>query len=491
MQIHELNRPRRADEGLGDWAKVAGTALKQAATGPEQNTSAASAGILDPKQKLAAVMKEPAMVKLATQYADEWLKDPKSQGQVSAQAAPPNTAQSQQSSWVGQNTNVPAVQRKAQAQTTQPVQRTAPQAPSQQPVPPGETPEQKRIRLQKAAQQNIDKTATPVPTAPVPQTPADIRKAKQAQAGQAAQDQMAPFSNLPADQAATQAANIRKAKQAQAAQNAQAQMAVKEDATVAAPGTYNKKTGAAKLGGKTMTALSDLPANVQQQIQAKQQVAAPTKATGTAMPLKPYQVPGAGTNPNPTTQPAGTTKPQIPATTPNNYMDDFEAWANQKTAMRDSTTYRTIGLADVKNTTSKENLKAELAAARQAVDTAQGNPTATKEAVKNYILTALAGAQLIASQNKVASASTPAPAAQQSSNPAAAGTAASGTGQTNAANSAQPIDINALLKSAGLDPVALQKAATVMQKATRNNKLSATGDDAIDGMLGLMGYKVS
>jgi hypothetical protein len=37
----------------------------------------------------------------------------------------------------------------------------------------------------------------------------------------------------------------------------------------------------------------------------------------------------------------------------------------------------------------------------------------------------------------------------------------------------------------------LTKAGPVMQKATRNNKLSATGDDAIDGMLQLMGYKVS
>jgi hypothetical protein len=64
---------------------------------------------------------------------------------------------------------------------------------------------------------------------------------------------------------ATQAANIRKAKQAQAAQAAQAQMAVKE-----AVGTYNKKTGAAELDGKTMTALSDLPPHIQQQIQAKQ-----------------------------------------------------------------------------------------------------------------------------------------------------------------------------------------------------------------------------
>jgi hypothetical protein len=217
----------------------------------------------------------------------------------------------------------------------------------------------------------------------------------------------------------------------------------------------------------------------------------PAKTTGTAMPTAPYQVPGAGTNPTPTTQPAGTTKPQIPAATPTNYMDDFESWANQKTAMRDSTTYRTIGLADVKNTTQKKNLKTELAAARQAVDTAQGNPTATKEAVKNYILTALAGAQLIASQNKVAAASTQPPTAQQSPKTAAAGTAAPAAGQTNAANPGQPIDINALLKSAGLDPVALQKAATVMQKATQNNKLSTTGDDAIDGMLSLMGYKVS
>jgi len=102
----------------------------------------------------------------------------------------------------------------------------------------------------------------------------------------------------------------------------------------------------------------------------------------------------------------------------------------------------------------------------------------------------LAGAQLIASQNKVAAASTQPPAAQQAPKTAAANTV-SGAGQTNAANAAQPIDINALLKSAGLDPAALQKAATVMQQATRNNKLSATGDDAIDGMLQVMGYTVS
>ena len=76
MQIHELNRPRRTDEGV---LGAIGTALghsvaKGAGYDLSKNNPTASAGILDPKQKLAAVMKEPAMVKLATEYANEWLK---------------------------------------------------------------------------------------------------------------------------------------------------------------------------------------------------------------------------------------------------------------------------------------------------------------------------------------------------------------------------------------------------------------------------------
>ena len=447
MQIHELSRKRRTDEGIMDVVKGVG---KAAATGLghavaagagydlSKNTTAKSAGILDPAQKLAAVMKEPQMVKLATQYADEWVK------------------------------SIPSP-----LQQAQPAPQTAPQT-----APAGETPEQKRIRLQKAAQQNIDKTAVPAPTKTAAPTPADIRQVKQAQAAQAAQAQMS---------------------------------AVKEDTAVATPGTYNKKTGAAKLGGKTMTALSDLPPAVQQQIQAKQdleqqtgrpnpyttpaaqqpaptatQTTAPAKTTGTTMPITPYQTPGAGTNPNPTTQ----TKPQIPASIPSDYINNFEAWANQKIAMRDPTTYRTIALADVKNTTNKENLKTEIEKAKQEVIKAQGDPAATKEAVKNYILTALAAGQLIASQNRVASASTQAPAygQQGTAQPSATRPAAD---QSNSASQGQPIDIQALIKNAGLDATALQKAAAVMQKATRNNKLRATGDDAIDGMLELMGYKVS
>jgi len=475
MQIHELSSPRRTDEGLGSWAKAVG---KAAATGLghsiakgagydlSKNSPTASAGILDPKQKLAAVMREPAMVDLATKYADEWLKDPKSKVQAQAQAVPEDTAVATPGTYnkktgaakLGGKTMTalsdlpPAVQQQIQAkqqelekQTGRPNPYITPAA--QQPTAPAP------VDAQRFNYNNVAKmpgVATQAQTPPAvgnrtnkadPNNPniKDQTRYVQGRAGSGAGGDATKFAKF--DPATSATAN-------------------------AAQGINNMVRGGV----------------------AAQQPVAPAKATGTAMPTAPYQVPGAGTNPNPTTQPAGATKPQIPPATPNNYMDDFEAWANQKTAMRDSTTYRTIGLADVKNSTQKENLKAELAAARQAVDTAQGNPTATKEAVKNYILTALAGAQLIASQNKVAAASTQPPAAQQSSNSAAAGTSASGTGQTNAA---QPIDINALLKSAGLDPVALQKAATVMQKATQNNKLSTTGDDAIDGMLGLMGYKVS
>jgi hypothetical protein len=476
MQIHELNSPRRTDEGLGSWAKAVG---KAAATGLGHSISkgagydlskddpTASAGILDPKQKLAAVMREPAMVKLATQYADEWLKDPKSKvqakAQAPAQAVPEAIAErvSVPSTIATRPATVPAQGFNANNLMKLPgMQKYAAPAAGTQPQPGTSG-----SRINKADPNNPNIK--------------DQTRYVQGRAGSGTGGDATKFAKY--DPATSATANA-----GQGINNmVRGGVAAQQPATPAtATGTAmplkpyqvpgagtNPKPTATKPG---QTATTTTPAN----------------ATGTAMPLKPYQVPGAGTNPNPTTQPAGTTKPQIPATTPNNYMDDFEAWANQKTAMRDSTTYRTIGLADVKNTPQKENLKAELAAARQAVDTAKGNPTATKEAVKNYILTVLAGAQLIASQNKVAAASTQPPAAQQSSKTAAANTA-SGTGQTNAANTAQPIDINALLKSAGLDPAALQKAATVMQKATRNNKLSATGDDAIDGMLSLMGYTVS
>jgi hypothetical protein len=480
MQIHELNRPRRTDEGL---MGAIGTALGQAVS--PVATQASSAGILDPDQKLAAVMKNPAMVKLATQYADAWLKDPASQ--------------------------VPAAPASAPA--------------AQQSAPPGETPEQKRIRLQKAAQQNIDKTAVPVPAKPAAPTPADIRQAKQAQAAQAAQAQMS---------------------------------AVKEDTAVATPGTYNKKTGAATLGGKTMTALSDLPPNVQKQIQAKQdlaqqtgranpymtpaaqqpapvaqQTAAPAPVTNKTTPAaaqgfnatnvmkmpgmekyaKPAPAPATktanfGVGPqgysNTATlvktapgqpaaktapgQPAAKTAPGQPAAktapaqqqpapaqqqpapvkaTPapaqqqqapardSEYLTKFLDFANERVAPRDSA----LGLADVKHPGS--GLETQLDAAEQAVVKAQGNPAATKEAVKNYMLTAMAGIQLVASKNSIA-------------------------GKQTTSN-----NIAGVLQSAGIDSGALSELGAKLQKLSGNKVLKTTGDATADDALKAMGYTVS
>jgi hypothetical protein len=94
-------------------------------------------------------------------------------------------------------------------------------------APAGETPEQKRIRLQKAAQQNIDKTAMPFSKVPAkqPATPASIRQQKQAAAADAAQQQMAPVSKLPPNQQAIAAGNVRQKQQAAAGAAAQQQAA--------------------------------------------------------------------------------------------------------------------------------------------------------------------------------------------------------------------------------------------------------------------------
>jgi len=384
MQIHELNRPRRTDEGWMDVVKGVG---KAAATGLghsiakgagydlSKNNPTASAGILDPAQKLAAVMKNPDMVKLATQYADEWLK-------------------------------------------------------------------------------------------------------KQAQA-------------VPEAEAVT---------------------------------TYNKKTGRRTLDGKPQTDLSDLPPAVQQQIQAKQQElekqtgrpnpymapaaqqqAAPTqttvpaKTTGTAMPLTPFQVPGAGTNPNatpsPTPSPNATTSAATAVTNPAKakYLKDFLEFANEKIAMRDPTTYKMIGLTSLYTADKKYSLKQQLDAAKKQVISAQGDPAATKEAVKNYILTALAAAQLMASGNKVAAATPQAPAlGRQASAAGKTGAAASATPPTTSV--AGPItgsNAVALLTQAGLPAATLAKAGQAIQTATGNKQLSTTGDSVIDTMLEGMGYTVS
>jgi len=425
MQIHELNSPRRTDEGLGSWAKAVGkaaaTGLAQAVSpglGTTQNMSTKSAGILDPKKKLAAVMKEPAMVKLATQYAKEWSQMPQMQATpvpeaIAERVSVPGTVATKPAAVPAQGFNadnlmkLPGMQKYA-----------APAAGTQPQTQPG-------TRVNKADPNNPNIK--------------DQNRYVQGRAGFGSGSDATKFAKY--DPATSAVAN-------------------------AGQGINNMVKGGV----------------------AAQQQAAPEKPTGTAMPLKPFQVPGAGTNPTPAAAVGYKTAAAPQNSAAATYLKNFLAFANQKIAMRDSSTYKMIGLADVE----KSKLKPELDAAKQAVVAAQGNPTATEAAVKNYILTAMAGAQLIASENAVAAATPQAPAyGQQAATPGAqTGTAsapapAAATGQLTGSNAV------ALLNKAGLGTKVLTPAGQAIQAVTNNKQLSTTGDSVIDTMLEGMGYTVS
>ena len=143
-----------------------------------------------------------------------------------------------------------------------------------------------------------------------------------------------------------------------------------------------------------------------------------------------------------------------------------------------------IGLTSLYTADKKYSLKQQLDAAKKQVISAQGNSEATKEAVKNYILTALAAAQLMISGNKVAAATPQAPAL---------GRQASAAGKTGAGATTTPTtgsNAVALITQAGLPAATLAKAGQFIQTATGNKQLSTTGDSVIDTMLEGMGYTV-
>jgi hypothetical protein len=463
MQIHELNRPRRTNEGAGwDAIKTSVSNAVADATGQDRQANAASAGILIPKQKLAAVMREPAMVKLATQYADEWVKkQAQAVPEAEAVAAPGTYNKKTGAAKLGGKTMTalsdlpPAVQQQIQAK-----------------------------------QQELEKqTGRPnpymTPAAPQPTTPATV---------DAQRFNYNNVAKMPGVANATAAAQTTPATGSQVNKAKPDNPNIKDQTRYVQGRAGSGAGGAATKFAKYDPAISAV-ANAGQGINtmvrggvAAQQPAAPAKATGTSMPLNPRQVPGAGTNPNPT-NPVGYKAATAPSSA---YVTDFLKWANEKVAMRDSATYKMLGLTAAENS----DLKAELDAAKQEVITAQGNPAATKTAVKNYILTALAALQLVSSQNTVKAASPEAPAYGQQ--PAPAGQ----SGKTGAAtsNSTAPTPATgqltgsnavAFLNKAGLTAQVLGSAGQAIQKQTGNRQLSTTGDSVIDTMLEGMGYTVS
>jgi|694.fasta_scaffold40509_3 hypothetical protein len=481
MQIHELNRSRRTDEGIMDVVKGVGNVAKGAydatktavaqsvspGTGTTQNFRASSSGILDPVKKLAAVKANSQMVKLATTYADEWVKK-------QAQPVPEDTAVS--------------TQQELEKQTGRPNPYMSLAA--QQPKAPATVNAQRFNYNNVAKMPGVANTTAAAQTPPV--TGSQVNKADpnnpnikdqtryvQGRAGSGTGGDATKFAKYdPATSAVANAGQgindmVRGGVAAQQpAAPAKSTGTAMPTAPYQVPGAGTNPNPAVTKPGQTATTTT-----------------APAKSTGTAMPLKPFQVPGAGTNPTPT-NPIGYKAAAAPSSA---YATDFLKWANEKIAMRDSATYKMLGLTAAENS----DLKAELDAAKQEVIGAQGDPAKTKEAVKSYILTAMAALQLVASQNTVKAASPeapaygqqPAPAGQtgKTGQPGAAGTAAGtapATGQLMGSNAV------ALLNKSGLTAQVLGSAGQAIQTATGNKQLSTTGDSVIDTMLEGMGYTI-
>lgn len=471
MQIHELSRRRRSDEGFMDVVKgvggAAATALGQATGLTTPNAQAASAGILDPAKKLDAVRKNSDMQRVAAQLAAGWTAE----------------ANKSVSSTGGKTTQTPTG----------------------------------RVHTANPANPNQPAATTPLPEA---------------------------------------------------------------------VGTYNKKTGAANLDGKTMTSLSDLPPAIQQQIQAKQQAAAAPAATTTPAPAattppKSGTLPKPGTPPGfnatnimqmPGMQPAGK-KPAPAATTPTTtppkpgapsgfnaanvmkmpgmpgqpvtpgaaapaaagqsntmanapvsktntaksgnpnatpaavtppadpaekeYWNKFLAYVNKKTAIRDASTYQMIGLDQIqKQSGYKNELEAAKAKILQAYKAGQDvTPAATE-----YILTAMAGAQLISSKNRagveleqpeVDPNNPDAAAGATGDDGAAADGAAPGTAPTAGGKILDIAGVQAVFKDNGVDPALLPKLGTELQKISGTNAVTKTGNGTVDNMLRALGFKVT
>jgi hypothetical protein len=211
------------------------------------------------------------------------------------------------------------------------------------------------------------------------------------------------------------------------------------------------------------------------------------------MPGQPT-VPGAA-KPAPATPAAAATPPAAPATAapPKNtataeYLKKFLAYVNQKTAIRDSTTYQMIGLNQI---LYQSGLRAELDKAKAEVLKAYEAGQDVTAAATDYILTAMAGAQLISSKNRAGvdqQLPDPVTAPDATTGGAPPGTTAAAPGA--ASGSLSKEDVQGLFKLNGVDSAMLTKLGTALQQASGTNTVNRTGNNTIDNMIRALGFKV-
>ena len=440
MQIHELSRRRRADEGVFDVVKgigkAAGSALGAATGVTNPNAQAASAGILDPAKKLAAVRNNSDMQRVAKQLAAGWTAEAAKLAQAAPAAATPPAA------------------------ATTPVPEAVATSPK-----PGAPPGFNAANImQMPGMQPAGKKPAPAATTPTkPGTPPGFNAAN-----------VMKMPGMPGQPPMPGAITPGAAKPGQAAPGA---------TTPPKPGTPPGFNAANVMKMPGMPGQPVTPGAITPGA-AKPAAAAP----GAATPPSGAGQPGA---PAPAPAPAPTGSAEEP------YWIKFLEYVNKKTAIRDASTYQMIGLKQIQDQSGYKN---ELEAAKAKILQAYKAGQDVTPAATEYILTAMAGAQLISSKNRagveleqpeVDPNNPNAAAGVTGADGAAADGAAPGTAPTAGGKILDIAGVQAVFKDNGVDPALLPKLGTALQRVSGTNTVTKTGNGTVDNMLKALGFTVT
>ena len=430
MQIHELSRRRRSDEGFMDIARGLGDAAGVT------KGQAASAGILDKDAKLAAVRKNSDMKRVAAQLAAGWTAEAAKLAKAAPAAAAPPT-------------------RGGAGAFADMANRVAP--PAATPPKPGTPPGFNAANVMKMpgmpGQPVTPGAITPPATKPLPEAVATPPRFNAANVMQ--MPGMQPAGKKPAPTTPPKPG---------------------------APPGFNA-VNPFKMPG--MPGQPPIPGAITPGA-AKPGPAAPGAATPPA---------GAGQPDAPA--PAPTPAPAPAASAEEPYWIKFLEYVNKKTAIRDASTYQMIGLKQIQDQSGYKN---ELDAAKAKILQAYKAGQDVTPAATEYILIAMAGAQLISSKNR-AGQELEQPEVDPNNPDAAAGaTGADGAAADGAAPGAAPVaggkildiaGVQAVFKDYGVDPAMLSKLGTALQTASGTNAVTKTGNGTVDNMLRALGFKVT
>jgi hypothetical protein len=176
------------------------------------------------------------------------------------------------------------------------------------------------------------------------------------------------------------------------------------------------------------------------------------------------------------------------------YWKQFLAYVNKKTAIRDASTYQMIGLKQIQD---QSGFKNELEAAKAKILQAYKDGQDVTPAATEYILTAMAGAQLISSKNRAGveleqpEVDPNNPDAAAGADGAAADGAAPGTAPTAGGKILDTAGVQAVFKNNGVDPAVLYKLGKTLQQTSGTTAVNTTGNGTVDNMLKALGFKVT